>query len=109
MKHLKLSWLVLACIGICGCAYQNKALAPEKHTVPFEHHQVLALENLYTREIAYCYANAEFSAEECAAELEQKGFVQLTEIPKVTAPRDFLSTGTYPTRRWREGDLVPRW
>ena len=71
--------------------------------------EVIALENLYTRVIAYCYTSAEYTAEECARALEKDAFVRLTEIPKFVADRDFLREGTYPTRRWRDEDFAPRW
>ena len=41
--------------------------------------------------------------------LEKDSFVRLTDLPKFVASRNFLTTGTYPTRRWREGDRIPRW
>ena len=41
--------------------------------------------------------------------LRKKGYVRLREIPYKPADYDFLKTDTYPTRRWRGGELTPRW
>lgn len=110
MKHLKVLCLALLCIAITGCArHQKQEETPQVQTLPAYHHKVIALENLYTRNIAYCYASADFTAEECALALEKQGYVQLKDVPKVTAPADFLKEGQYPTRRWRNDDTVPRW
>lgn len=35
--------------------------------------------------------------------------VRFEDIPYKTANYDFLKTGTYPTRRWRPGEITPRW
>jgi len=110
MKHLKVLWLALLCVALACCARRpNQEEIPQVQTIPAYHHKVIALENLYTRNIAYCYANADFTAEECALALEKQGYVQLKNVPKVTAPADFLKEGEYPTRRWRNEDKVPRW
>lgn len=111
MKKLNLSWLIVIFAGLSSCAlFQTKEKKPEVYMVPEYKEEVIALENLTTRVIAYCYASEEFTAEECADELEKtQGFVRLTNIPRVTANYDDLTTGTYPTRRWRNGDFVPRW
>lgn len=70
---------------------------------------VIALQNLNTRVLVYCYNVPDFLAEDCARTFERKGFVRLQEIPRQPAKYDFLTGGTYPTRRWRNDELVPRW
>ena len=40
---------------------------------------------------------------------EKLGYVRLREIPYKPADYDLLKTDTYPTRRWRGGELTPRW
>ncbi len=110
MKHIKSSWLAILCMSTTACMFfKQETNEPVVHHLKAYQHDQIVLENLYTREIAYCKKTAEFSAEACASELEKKGFVKLTDIPKVTAADDFLGTGAYPTRRWRENDKVPRW
>lgn len=69
----------------------------------------IGLQNLDNREIVYCYANSRYSAEECASYFETKGYTRMTDIPYKMASYDFLTVDTYPTRRWRNGELTPRW
>ena len=108
MKYVKLSCLaVLALLN--ACAYEVQEPETVIKTVKAYQENVIALENLKTREVAYCYTSAEHTAEECALEMEKYAFVRLKEIPMVTAERNILSEGTYPTRRWREKDRVSRW
>lgn len=110
MKTLKKASLAILCVFMAACgSVQNKPSQSQVHMVETNEPQSIALENLKTRVVAYCHDSALFSAEECALDMEKRGFVRLTDIPKVTADKDFLTTGTYPTRRWRETDRIPRW
>ena len=108
MKH-KMSCLVLLLMALPACAWLRGSERTEKTTLPTYQHQVIALENLNSRVIAYCYATPEFSAEECAAELEGYGYVRLNDIPRFTASDSRLNNTGYPTRRWREDNVVSRW
>lgn len=67
------------------------------------------LQNPNSRKIVRCYNNNVSSAEECARYFEQYGFIRFREIPYKTADYDFLHVDTYPTRRWRDSELTPRW
>ena len=69
----------------------------------------VGLQNQDTRTVVYCYSNAQYSAEQCAAYYETLGYVRLSDIPSKAAKYDFLHVDTYPTRRWRSGELTPRW
>lgn len=109
MKCIKNACFALLLAGISACVFQKNKIEEPVNNIPAYEQNMIALENLKTRVISYCYASQDFSVEECARDLEQRGFVRLTDIPKVTADKDFLTTGTYPTRRWRETDRVPRW
>ena len=109
MKTLKKASLAILCVCMAACASQNQSSQNEFRMTENGEPSSIALENLQTRVVAYCHDSALFSAEECALDLERRGFVRLTDIPKVTADKDFLTTGTYPTRRWRETDRIPRW
>jgi hypothetical protein len=80
---------------------------PEVENNKYPFNQVI-LQNQNTRVLAYCRGNDEQIAY-CISRLEGSCYVPLTEIPKVTAKADELRRGTYPTRRWREGEVVPRW
>ncbi len=111
MMAKKMSCLAVLLIGLTACASlkSNTASRADATQLPTYQHKVIALENLTTRVIAYCYATPEFSAEQCAAELETQGYVRLNDIPRFTAKDSTLEGGTYPTRRWRENNRVPRW
>ena len=66
------------------------------------------MENLNTRVLAYCRGSEE-EIDSCVETLEASCYTRLSDVPYLTAKQDFLKRGTYPTRRWREGELVPRW
>ena len=68
----------------------------------------VAMQNLKTRMLAYC-RGTEAAIEACVERLECSGFTRITDVPQVAAKYDLLKQGTYPTRRWREGEAVPRW
>ncbi|MBR1825626.1 MAG: hypothetical protein IJ770_03470 [Alphaproteobacteria bacterium] len=65
-------------------------------------------QNLNSRVLAYCRGTPA-QIEYCVNRLEGSCYVPLSEIPKVPAKYDTLKRGTYPERRWHEGDTVPRW
>jgi len=109
MKNIKYACLALWLVGVFGCSSTDKADVAALSSQNEADEKVVVLENLTTRVVAYCYDKAPFSAEECAREMEQKGYVRLTDKPKFTADREVLTTGEYPTRRWRETDRIPRW
>ncbi len=62
-----------------------------------------------TRTQVFCYDQPSESAIQCAENFRAAGYVLVTDIPQVTARYDFLRANTYPTRRWRNGETVPRW
>lgn len=66
------------------------------------------LENLNTHVLAYCRGTEE-DIEICVSRLENSCYVRIEDIPRFAAKYDRLKTGTYPTRRWREGENFPRW
>ena len=110
MNYIKSSCLVALLIFTAACTH-FKSVEPtvQTHQLPTYQEPVIALENLTTRVIAYCYATPEFSAEACAAELEKQNYVKLTDIPRFTASDSQLEEGSYPTRRWRSNNRAPRW
>lgn len=77
--------------------------------VPQYEENTVVLQNLKTRTLVYCYNSEEVSADECAEKFEKDGFVRLRDIPKFPAEYDFLKADTYPTRRWRKDEKIPRW
>ncbi len=69
----------------------------------------IGLLNPYNRTVVHCYNGNSLSAEDCARNFEKKGFVRFRNIPYKTANFDFLKVDTYPTRRWRDSEITPRW
>lgn len=69
----------------------------------------VGLQDPHTRTVVYCYGNSNNSAEDCASYYESQGYVRMRDIPSKTANYDFLTVDTFPTRRWRSGELTPRW
>ncbi len=72
------------------------------------HKKQIVMQNLQTRVIAYCRGDDD-AMEECVKRLECAGYTQLRNVPTMPAKYDLLRKGSYPTRRWREGENVPRW
>ena len=71
--------------------------------------QGIVLIHPYTRTQVLCYDRDCESAVNCAQDFRAKGYVLITDLPQQPAKYDFLRKGTYPTRRWRNGETVPRW
>ena len=68
----------------------------------------VVMQNLQTRVLAYCRGTDD-EMNECISRLECAGYTQLRNVPTMPAKYDILKKGTYPTRRWRNGETVPRW
>lgn len=107
MKKLNFSWLLLPLIMLSGCVnYENET--PVYRILPYQD-DMIGLQNLETRIIVYCYNSATITTEQCAREFENRGYVRLTDIPRLPAEYDYLKSDTYPTRRWRRDEKIPRW
>ncbi len=107
MKKLNRFWLLMPLFVLASCVNHQDEV-PTVQVAPYQE-DMIALQNPNTRVLAYCYQSAYYSAEYCAAEFEAKGFVRLTDIPRLVAEYDTLKADTYPTRRWRKDEQVPRW
>ena len=106
MKYFnKLLLLVIAGL-LSACSSAQKETV---NTVPLFKEDFIALQNLNTRVIVYCFTSAYYPADECAKRFEKQGFVRLNDIPKLPAEYDFIKGDTYPTRRWRKDERIPRW
>ena len=68
----------------------------------------VVMQNLNTRVLAYCRGTEE-QIETCVERLQNSCYKPITEIPQMSGKYDALQSGTYPTRRWRKGEYVPRW
>ena len=78
-------------------------------TTPQNLEPVILLQNQTTGELACCRDTVDVTAEECARAMEAECFVRVQDLPYRPAKYDFLTTDTYPTRRWRENEKAPRW
>ena len=108
LRHLS----VLAAAFLLACCVWHEPSDPLQepvYEVEAPRIDVITLQNLRTRVLIHCMDSDYASAEMCARNYERAGYVRLTDIPAQTADKDFLKADTYPTRRWRRDELVPRW
>ena len=101
--------LCILVLILTGCNFCKKPKGDLSYYVLPYQEDVIALQNLNTRVLVYCYTSPLITSQQCATEFENRGYVRLQEIPRLPAEYDFLKDGTYPTRRWRNGEQVPRW
>ncbi len=80
-----------------------------QHPIYANEENTISLINQTTKVIVRCYSNFFEPAETCARFFEEKNYTRFREIPYKTANYDFLKSGSYPTRRWRNGERTPRW
>lgn len=71
--------------------------------------ETVILQQPVTREVYYCESDEYASAAVCAAELEEQGFVRLTDKSVFSGKDDMPQKGSYPSRRYRDNQAVPRW
>lgn len=89
--------------------YQTEPRYVVGETMPRnKHKKQIMLEDLNTRMVVFCRGSQE-EMENCAENMSNAGYVRVTDIPKVAAKYDVGPQRGYPARRWREGDVVPRW
>ncbi len=62
-----------------------------------------------TRAKVLCFDQSGWSAVECAEYFRAAGYMLATDIPQFAGRYDFLREGTYPARRWRKDEHIPRW
>lgn len=103
----KFNRLLIPLLMLSGCFNYEKE-TPTYDVLPY-HEDIIGLQNLESRIIVYCYNSATVTTEQCAKEFENRGYVRLTDIPRLPAEYDFLKSDTYPARRWRKDEKIPRW
>lgn len=111
MKIFKTSIALFCAVAVGACSFYEKAensLTFKRFGYANEETQI-NLQQPFTRVIVKCYSTKYEPAETCAKLFESKGYVRFEDIPYKTANYDFPKTGTYPTRRWRPGEITPRW
>ena len=62
-----------------------------------------------TRTKVLCLEQPGMSVFDCVNTFRSEGYVLITDVPQFAGRYDLLQEGTYPTRRWRKGENVPRW
>ena len=111
--NAKLIMLGTALTILSACSTVSKdAASPEVivlGTEPQNVQSVILLQHQTSGKMACCRDTDDVTAEECAQALEKECFVRVQDIPYRTAKYDFLTTDTYPTRRWRDNEKTPRW
>ena len=111
MSKKSLIFLLSALSVLSACSLFSKE---EKEQIPARtvyanEETTISLINQTTKVIVRCYSNVFEPAETCARFFEEKDYIRFREIPYKTANYDFLKPGSYPTRRWRNGERTPRW
>ncbi len=113
---MKAKLIVLGAISLIAlCACSSVTQEDEQSdiivlgTEPQNVQSVILLQHQTTGKMACCRDTEDVTAEECAKALEQECYVRVQDIPYHPAKYDFLTTGSYPTRRWRANEKSPRW
>ncbi len=68
----------------------------------------VVMQNLESRVLAFCRGSQQ-AVDTCVERLSCIGYVRVSNVPKVPAKYDLAPNKGYPARRWREGEVVPRW
>lgn len=96
MKKIAFSLIL---IGLSGCT---------RIIIPGEEAAII-MQQPVTREIVYCQSTPEMTATECADMMEDHGFLRLTDKSVFIGKDDIPQKGSYPTRRFRDKQDIPRW
>ena len=107
MRKINKLWLLMLVLFLPGC-YNLTGQEPTYHVLPYQENMI-GLQNLQSRVIVYCYHSEHFTTEQCAENFENMGFVRLNDIPRLPAEYDSLQANSYPSRRWRKDEQIPRW
>lgn len=99
---------LIGALSACGLISEQPNISDTQPVTSLKEAEIY-LQEPFTRVVARCYASAYYAAEACAQQFEKQGYVRFKNIPYKTARYDFLTKDTYPTRRWRENELTPRW
>ena len=95
----KIFFSLILCAGLCAC---TRIIVPGLN-------ETVILQHPVTREVFYCESDEEVPAAECAAALEEEGFVRLTDKSLFPGKDDLMQKGSYPSRRFRDHQNIPRW
>ena len=95
----KTAFFLIFSFSLCAC---TRIIFPKDD-------EIIILQQPVTREVIYCESDEYVSASVCAAELEESGFVRLKDKSVFPGKDDMLQKGSYPPRRYRDHQNVPRW
>lgn len=98
-RKMKKTALFFILASLCSC---TRIIVPGTN-------ETIILQQPVTREVFYCESDEYVSAAVCAAELEEMGFVRLTDKSVFPGKDDLLQKGSYPPRRYRDNQNIPRW
>ncbi len=104
-----LFFMLFLVLFVAGCSSTEQNDTQAQRATYANEEDVITLQELNTRVLVNCYKSNYQSAETCAEIFEQRGYVRLKDIPHKPAKFDTLKQNTYPTRRWREGEITSRW
>ncbi len=110
-KLIALGAASMLALGACSSTFTDNESAEVilLGNEPQNMQPVILLQHQTSGKLACCRDTADVTAEECARVLEAQCFVRVQNLPYRPAKYDFLTTDTYPTRRWRENEKAPRW
>ena len=108
-KLIVLGAVSLLALSACSSVSDEKPEIIVLETEPQNVQSVILLQHQTSGKMACCRDSEGVTAEECAQALEKECFVRVQDIPYHPAKYDFLTTDTYPTRRWRDNEKSPRW
>lgn len=109
MKKCYLAIFGLLLLGACMNQVETASIQPQRRFRYANEETEISLLQPFTSVIVRCYSTKYEPAETCAQFFEEKGYVRFRNIPYKTANYDFLKANGYPTRRWRPGEITPRW
>lgn len=104
VKYISLVAIAFLCVSCVADESYN-----ESFPVVYAEDEPVTLFDANKKNKVVCYPDAYMTARECADAFEQMGYMRAENIPSQPAQYDILQKNTYPTRRWREGEVNPRW
>ena len=109
MKKIYIVLFGLLFLSSCADYWNASDFLPKRRFHYANEETEISLLQPFTRVIVRCYSTQYEPAETCAQFFEAKGYERFRNIPYKTAKYDFLKGNDYPTRRWRPGEITPRW
>lgn len=109
MKEKLIALLMVSFLFLTACSGSKQKQTDTIYLQASQAPNMIILQEIKSGDLVCCRDTEYSTAEECARALEKECFVRVKDLPYRTAKYDFLTTDTYPTRRWRENEEAPRW